>query len=275
MERRQAVMSAAGVTRWDLLPEGADSEGVCRFPLLLVVIDEAADFAKSPVMGDLIELARKGRASGVSLILATQRPDSEVLSRQVKANVGTRVAFRTVDGVESRVILDRGGAESLRRVGLCLTNAGGQWRKVQAAYIPDDALGEWVQVRGEPGPVLDDTEAALVRFALDELGGAFTIGALYEAFRGEVSKYGLEQLAQRWELRGWLTEPGHDDNGYKVGRLVTDDLAALALSDHITAHDTSEGAITRPVILDTMTRRGELPPFLAQRYGHNGNAPNK
>jgi hypothetical protein len=274
MERRRVVMGAAGVTRWELLPEGD------RFSLLLLIVDECADFGKSPVMDDLIELARKGRASGVSLILATQRPDSEVLSRQVKANVSTRIAFQTVDAVESRVILDRSGAEKLARTGLCLTNAGGQWRTVQAAYVPEAALGEWVD-RAPAGPVLGETEQALVAYALDELGGSFTINALYDAFKGEVSKYALEQLARRWETRGWLTEPGHDDNGYKLGRLVTDELAKLALSGHDTVLDTIQEPTSRPVILDTMTRKsatgagGELPPFLARRYGHNGDAPGR
>jgi hypothetical protein len=261
MERRQAIMGAAGVTCWDRLPEGE------RFPLLLLVVDECADFGKSPVMADLIELARKSRAAGFALILATQRPDSEVLSRQVKANCPTRVAFRTVDGVESRCILDRSGAEKLGRVGQCLTNAGGQWRKVQAAFVPDDELTAWVDAPAS-GPALDDTEAALVRFALDELGGAFTIGPLYDAFKGEVSKYALEQLAKRWELRGWLTEPGHDENGYKVGRCVTPELAKLALSDHITTGE----AISRHNTDNTVSRPDgpgggvELPPFLAARF---------
>jgi hypothetical protein len=276
MERRRAVMGAAGVTRWDRLPEGE------RFPLLLLVVDECADFGKSPVMDDLIELARKGLASGVSLILATQRPDSEVLSRQVKANVSTRIAFQTVDAVESRVILDRGGAEKLARVGQCLTNAGGKWRRVQAAHIPDGDLGAWVDAPN--GPALDDVERALVAYALDELGGAFTIDALYDAQeRGEfdtqerISRYALLNLAQAWERRGWLTEPGHDDNGYKIGRCVTPELAELAT----VRHSTTEGATVRHSTDHTTVRENspgggvELPPFLAQRYGQNGNAPSK
>jgi hypothetical protein len=276
MARRQAVMRSFGVTRWDLLSEDV------RFPLLLVVIDEVADFAKSIVMAGLIELARKGRASGVSLILATQRPDSEVLSRQVKANVGTRIAFQTVDAIESRVILDRGGAEKLSRVGQCLTNAGGKWRRVQCAFVPDDDLGAWVDAPG--GPVLNDVERALVRYALDELGGAFTIDALYDAQeQGEldaterISRYALVNLAKDWERRGWLTEPGHDDNGYKVGRCVTPELAGLATLRHLT----TEGATLHHLTDLTTVRQngpgvgGELPPFLARRYGRNGDAPGR
>jgi hypothetical protein len=267
MQRRQVIMQAAHVTRWDKLPDGD------RFPLLLVVVDEAADFAKSDVMGALVELARKGRASGISLILATQRPDSNVISPQVKANLPARVAFKTTTGLESRVILDRGGAEHLSRIGQCLTNAGGRWRKVQAAHIPDGALGEWV---GAPngGAVLDDVEAALVRFALDELGGAFTISELYTAFKGEVSQYALEKTGKAWELRGWLTPPAYDDAGRKQARQITPELATLATNTTNTTLNTTPEAQTRPNTTDTETRfyspgggaRDELPPFLVERY---------
>jgi energy-coupling factor transporter ATP-binding protein EcfA2 len=258
MERRQAVMTAAGVTRWDRMPSQE------RFPLLLLVVDECADFAGSPVMGDLVELARKGRASGVSLILATQRPDAQVLSRQVKANVCTRIAFRTTDAIESRIILDRGGAEQIRRAGLCLTNAGGRWRRVQAAYIPDEALGEWCAAT-PGGPALSEVERALVAYALQDLDGAFIINQLYDAHKGRISKRQLTALAQRWELRGWLTAPASRSEPRKV----TDELAGLALGadsgdtvTQVARGDTAIGAVTQSVAAgDTL----ELPPFLVRR----------
>jgi DNA segregation ATPase FtsK/SpoIIIE-like protein len=266
MERRQAIMNASGVNRWELLPEGD------RFPLLLLVIDEAADFARSDVMASLVELARKSRACGIALIAATQRPDADVFSPQAKANFTTRVAFRTVDRGNSQVILDRVGAEKLARPGLCLTNAGGRWRKVQAAFVPDDALPAWV---GAPiAPILDDTERALVRFALDELGGAFTISELYTAFKGEVSQYAIEKLARAWELRGWLSAPAYDDAGRKQARQIMPELAALALDTTDTTLGTLLETQTRPNTADTETQNSapggeaetlELPPFLAHR----------
>lgn len=221
MERRQTVMSAAQVTRWDNVPPAE------RFPLLLLVVDEVADFATSSLMGDLIELARKSRASGIALIVATQRPDAQVLNRQVKANLPTRIAFRTADYTDSMIILDRTGAEKIERVGMCVTNAGGRWRKVRTAYVPEEAVGDWrpaAPVRS-PAITLSDTERALVLYALDELGGAFTINKLYEAHRGRMSKYAMTELARRWEHRGWLDTNG---GGYNAPRMVTPELAALA-----------------------------------------------
>jgi DNA segregation ATPase FtsK/SpoIIIE-like protein len=258
MERRQAVMGAAGVTCWDRMDPGE------RFPLLLLVVDECADFAGSPVMADLVELARKGRASGISLVLATQRPDAQVLNRQVKANVATRIAFRTTDATESRIILDRGGAEQIKGVGMCLTNAGGRWRRVQAAFVPDGALGEWVAVTVR-APALSGVERALVIHALQELDGAFIINALYEAHKGEISKRRLTALAQRWELRGWLSSPASRSDP----RRVTGELVGLALGrengdtvTRVTRGDTALEMVTQGVTRDDTL---ELPPFLSQR----------
>lgn len=257
LERRQAVMSAASVTRWDRLPEGE------RFPLLLLVVDEVADFADSPVMGDLVKIARKGRASGISLILATQRPDAQVLSRQVKANVTTRLAFRVTDAIESRIILDRTGAEQIKRVGLALCNAGGRWRKVQCAFVPDDSIGEWIDV-APAGPVLSEVERALVAYAVRELGGAFTIGKLYEAHKGRISQRRLTALAQKWEARNWLTTPRHATDARKV----TPELLALCPTLDVQNGDRVIGVIGGDRDARAVTGAvigNELPPFLRDR----------
>ncbi len=260
MERRQAIMQAAQVTRWDTL-RVPDSD---RFPLLLIVMDEVADFADSPVMADLVRLARKGRASGISLMLATQRPDAQMLNRQVKANVPTRIAFKTTDGIESKIILDRTGAQELRRRGLCLCNVGGRWQKVQTAFLEEGSEGEWVDT-APAGPVLSDVERDLVKFAIENLDGAFKIGPLYEAFKGRISKRKLADLARTWERRGWLTEPAHATDP----RRVTDELADFAgptldvqNDDRVigmTGGDRDAKTVTGAVI------GSELPPFLATR----------
>jgi len=264
MERRQAMMQAAQVTRWDRLPDGD------RFPLLLVVVDECADFADSPVMADLVRLARKGRAAGISLILATQRPDAQVLSRQVKANVPTRLAFRVTDATESRIILDRTGAQEIKRRGLCLCNVGGRWQKVQCAFLEEGSEGEWVDA-APVGHVLGEVERDLVKFSLENLDGAFIVGRLYETFKGRISKYALADLARTWERRGWLTEPQRTPGGHKVGRTVTPELADLAgctldaperdIVTSVTWRDMGQGTVTRP----TADCDVELPPFLAVR----------
>lgn len=213
--RRQALMADAGVADW------RDLDGL---GLLLLVVDEAADFAKTGAMETLVDVARKGRAFGVSIVLGTQLPSAKVIDAQVRANLPTAIAFRCRTHLESQAILGTGGAEKLDRPGLALTYLE-RWETVQVLRVKADATdGLAHQVAAPKRPALPELEAELVRYAVSELDGAFTIGALYDAFRGDVSKRQLTKLAQRWESRGWLTEPEHATDPRKV----TDELAALA-----------------------------------------------
>ncbi|RLC72140.1 MAG: hypothetical protein DRI81_16785, partial [Chloroflexi bacterium] len=150
------------------------------------------------------------------LVAATQRPDANVLNPQAKANLTTRIGFRVASHYDSQIILDRAGAERIKRVGLALTNAGGQWRKVQCAFVPDEATGEWVTVMPKTESVLSDIERSLVAYAIEELGGAFKINALYQAHKGQISQRKLTTLAQKWERRGWLTSPASRSDSRKV-----------------------------------------------------------
>jgi hypothetical protein len=216
--RRAALMARAGVSDWrDLADPPA---------LLVLAVDEAADFAGTETMETLTQVARKGRAFGVSIVVGTQYPVSRVVDGQLKANLTASIAFRCRTGTESRVIIDRNGAEELDRPGLALAYIGGCWRRVQVLHAGD--VGELVEIEAQAGPVLGEIEAALVRHALEELGGAFTIGKLYEALGDRISRRQINNLAQAWERRGWLTESLRDDNGHPLGRHVTEELAALA-----------------------------------------------
>lgn len=215
-QRRAALMAAAGVADWRRLNES--------FPLLLLVVDEAADFAKDPAMGTLVELARKGRAMGVSLIVGTQLPSAKVISPQVRANLSTAIAFQCRTHIESMAIIGRAGAEKLDRPGLALSFLDGKWQRVQTLQVGDDG-GDLADTVAMPlAPALAALEVELVRYALEGLGGRFIIGRLYDQFSGQISKRQLTRLGQRWELRGWLTTPAHATDARKV----TDELATLA-----------------------------------------------
>jgi len=215
-QRRQAVMAAAGVADWRLLTES--------FALLLLVVDEAADFARNPAMDTLVEVARKGRAFGVSIVLGTQLPSARVINPQVRANLPTAIAFQCRTHLESQAILGTGGAEALDRPGLALAFLDGKWQTVQTLRVEPESSGLAESVSAPPTPALEPLYAAMVRYALDELGGAFIIGRLYEQFGAQISKRQLTRLGQRWEMRGWLTTPAHATDARKV----SDELAALA-----------------------------------------------
>jgi hypothetical protein len=200
--RRQTMMAKAGVADWRDMLEGD------QLPLLLLAVDEAADYARTPAMATLVDIARKGRAMGLSLILGTQSPTSKVIDPQVRANLPTAIAFQTRTDIESRVILGRKGAEDLDRPGRALTFVDGAWQTVQTLRVGSDALQTLIDGVAAPQvPTLDDVEAKLVRYAVKCLDGAFIINHLYKVYKGDISKRRLTKLARQWEARGWLTSP--------------------------------------------------------------------
>lgn len=240
--RRQDMLHRAGVVDWLAYNRRDDVE---HLPLLLLLVDEAADFAGTPMMETLVKIARKGRAFGISPVVATQHPEARVISAQVRANLPTVVAFQTRTHVESQVILGRGGAETLRRPGLALTFLQGRWQRVQTLYVPDEEVHRWIGQACSPEAPLSELERQLVRYALEHLDGAFIINALYEAFHGRISKRRLTTLARQWEARGWLTPPQHDpSSGHERGRYVTRELLQMA----------GMTASALPLCLETVTR---------------------
>ena len=127
-------------------------------PYIVVVIDEFADMMM--IVGKKVEeliarIAQKARAAGIHLILATQRPSVDVITGLIKANVPTRIAFQVSSKVDSRTILDQGGAEQLLGHGdmLYLPPGSGVPVRVHGAFVADDevhrVVKEWVK-RGEP-----------------------------------------------------------------------------------------------------------------------------
>ncbi len=116
MERRYSLMSEYKVKTIDSYNEQAQNNGVEAFPYLIVVIDELADLmmtggkeAEFPIA----RIAQMGRASGLHLIVATQRPSVDVVTGLIKTNLPSRVSFRVGTKIDSKVILDTDGAQSL------------------------------------------------------------------------------------------------------------------------------------------------------------------
>jgi hypothetical protein len=274
-QRRQALMAQAGVADWREMPQEEE------VPLLLLVVDEAADFARTPAMETLVEIARKGRAMGIAIVLGTQSPSSKVIDPQVRANLPTAIAFQTRTEVESRVILGRKGAEELDRPGLALAFVGGEWQTMQTLQVEPETVRALIGRVAVPQlPALDGIEADLVRYALAELEGAFIINALDAAFHGAISRRQIVKLARKWELRGWLTAPAHATDP----RRVTPELASLALNvecGHTVTGDTGghrdevsghRGVHTQDVPLlyvdrpDARREEASLPAFLRSRF---------
>jgi S-DNA-T family DNA segregation ATPase FtsK/SpoIIIE len=188
MDRRYRLMSTLGVRNiagynqklhdaikakqpltnpFTLTPE--NPEPLEELPLIVVFIDELADLMM--VVGKKVEeliarLAQKARASGIHLVLATQRPSVDVITGLIKANVPTRVAFQVSSKIDSRTILDQMGAEALLGQGdmLYLPPGSGYPQRVHGAFVSDQEVhrvAEYLKAQGEPqyiDGVLDSLE---------------------------------------------------------------------------------------------------------------------
>lgn len=112
-------------------------------PYIVMVVDETADLMsrnKKEVEDCIQNLAQKSRAAGIHIILATQRPSVDVISGVIKANIGTRIAFRVLSGFDSRTILDQIGAETLMGRGDMLFMTAKGIERVQGCYMTNDEI---------------------------------------------------------------------------------------------------------------------------------------
>ena len=145
MENRYELMGLARARNLHDWNAARALAGEPPMPYMLVVIDELADLmmvAPAEVEDAIIRLAQKSRAVGIHLLLATQRPSADVITGMIKANVPSRIAFAVSSQVDSRVILDAGGAESLLGSGDMLFRPVGTSRlqRVQGAYVSEDEI---------------------------------------------------------------------------------------------------------------------------------------
>jgi S-DNA-T family DNA segregation ATPase FtsK/SpoIIIE len=155
MFRRYRVMEQAGTRTVDAYNRKAAEP----LPHIVVIVDELADLmmtAAYEVEQSLVRLAQLGRATGIHLILATQRPSVNVVTGLMKANIAARIAFAVASQVDSRVILDMAGAEKLLSKGdmLFLSPSEPKPQRVQGAYISDKEIERLVLYwRSQHGPI--------------------------------------------------------------------------------------------------------------------------
>ena len=140
MERRYRLLSANDVRNIDAYNEKADKGST--LPRIVIIIDELADLmlqVKDQIEGLIMRIAQKSRAVGIHLILATQRPSVNVITGVIKANIPTRIAFKVMSSTDSKVLIDRSGAEKLLGKGDALYYPIGSPapHRIQGAFISD------------------------------------------------------------------------------------------------------------------------------------------
>lgn len=154
MERRLKLLQAAGARNIGMynamLHDNKLHEDAEEMPYIVIVIDELADLmmvAAKEVEDSICRLAQLARATGIHLIVATQRPSTDIITGLIKANITNRIAFAVGSSIDSRVILDQPGAEKLVGLGdmLFSTPAWPKPKRIQGAYISEDEISQLVE----------------------------------------------------------------------------------------------------------------------------------
>ncbi len=147
MMRRYKAMSDAGVRdleSYNSIMDNQEDNGK-RLPQVVVIIDELADLmlvAAKEVEESICRIAQMGRAAGIHLVIATQRPSADVITGLMKANIPSRIAFAVASAMESRIILDTQGAEKLVGKGdmLYAPIGNGKPKRVQGCFVTDSEV---------------------------------------------------------------------------------------------------------------------------------------
>ena len=168
MDRRYHVLAQVGVKKLAEfnrrpIPEEPEFDKFghpipAKMPLIVIILDELADLmmteAKKDVETNITRIAQKGRAAGIHIIVATQRPSTNIITGVIKANLPTRLCFQVRSLVDSRVVIDTPGAEKLLGTGdmLVMTSSSMEIERVQGAFVEDADIKRVVQFISDQAP---------------------------------------------------------------------------------------------------------------------------
>ena len=161
-----------------------------KMPYIVIIIDEMADLmmmAGKDLEMLIVRIAQKGRAAGIHLVLATQRPEVKVITGLIKANIPGRIAFAVGSQMDSRIMLDQGGAEKLLGKGdmlLLTTEMMGKPRRIQGAWASDDDISKVTDfLRGQRPPEYNDeviSQQVAIKGLTSEAGSMDGLGRKFD-----------------------------------------------------------------------------------------------
>ena len=221
MMRRYKSLSDAGVRDLESYNSIMDAEESSKLPQVVVIIDELADLmlvAAKEVEESICRIAQMGRAAGIHLIIATQRPSADVITGLMKANIPSRIAFSVASAMESRIILDTQGAEKLVGRGdmLFAPIGSGKPLRVQGCFVSDpevEAVANYVKdhyVTSYDQTVMEEIERKAVQTGskptvgdpepnADEMGGDEMLPAAVDVIL-ETGQASVSMLQRRLKL---------------------------------------------------------------------------
>ena len=223
MTKRYKLMEESGTRNI----AGYNAKAAEKMPYLVLIVDELADLMMVggfEIEQNLVRLAQLGRAAGIHMVLATQRPSVNVVTGLLKANIPARAAFAVASQVDSRVILDAVGAEKLMGKGdmLLLNNDSPKARRVQGTLVVDDEVDKlvefWVNQEGPALPEISldeedeedegfsEVEEELMERARDLAERNPHLSASYLERRLKVGKFKADQIIDQLAEEG-LTVP--------------------------------------------------------------------
>ncbi len=179
MLRRYELFKETGVRKLEAYNKLMESTGGEKVPQLVIIIDELADLmmvAAKEVEDYICRIAQLARAAGIHLIIATQRPSVDVITGLIKANIPSRIAFAVSSSVDSRTIIDKGGAEKLLGMGdmLFAPTYERDSRRVQGAFVSDGEIEKVLNFikehSGENNTYSEDLAEQIERVANGENG---------------------------------------------------------------------------------------------------------
>ncbi|OGV39325.1 MAG: hypothetical protein A2020_08845 [Lentisphaerae bacterium GWF2_45_14] len=196
--------------------DDAGNEIPAKMPILVIIVDELADVMMTEAKGDvetsIARIAQKGRASGIHIVIATQRPSTNIITGVIKANLPSRIAFQVGSIVDSRVILDQKGAESLLGRGdmLFVPPGGAVLERIQGAMVEDSDIQKVVEfVAGQAEQNFDDKVISGDESELSGDDGEMPEGDDDDFDESSLSE-GLDPLIR--EMVAKYSEPSDDEN---------------------------------------------------------------
>ena len=203
MERRYKLLSHEGVRNIAGYNDKAAAQTARALPFVVIVVDELADLmmvAAGEVEELICRIAQLARAVGIHLVIATQRPSTDIFTGLIKANIPSRVAFAVGSQVDSRVILDQGGAEKLLGRGDMLYQPvdAGKATRIQGAFVSDaevESLVKFWRTQGEPRYMEDVLDQRVGPVGDEEAGSERRLDPLFARAARAVAAEGAASVS--------------------------------------------------------------------------------